>query len=1034
MKKLLLSILSASLAVAAGCQAQSSSPSSPEPAVEKSTTADPLVFHFDFKDAADKTSVTDKTGKFTATVDPGCFSTQSGALRTSVGANITITDPRPAEPVEQMTVMAWILKKSTPDNTPILAKGELPFDTQFDFGVIWRSPYFRFKNTPRQSVWKGLWIVGDFGSQSVYADKSWQKPGTPLIESSGYWWHVAAVFDKGITRIYLNGVLTVERAEPGEVLAASSLPFRIGSVRSKGEKINAYTAEILMNDLRLYSSALGAEEIGKIMQSESAKYPKGCLIPPGKTHLNALGPCWSYLDPMYDPAMKKDLPVTLEYEKTRKPVRDFSRSVVAERRTVNGIPALFLNGERFPLLQGITNLTDREHNVHMDRYSKGVSNFAAGGLDLVSIPGKQELFWKDEGVYDWSVTDSVLRAGIEANPNAAFMVYLPVTPPEWFIKKYPDELEKAWFGHSLALQTSGGPLGSDKWLEVSARMVKDFVTHMESIPEGKHIYAYMLGGGQSSEWYWPASVYGGTPGYSEGTKKSFRRWVREKYRTEEALRKAWGDEAITFDKVEVPSREYRAAAEFGLFRDPVKGACFMDFRRYMTDQTNRQILAMSSAVKEASGGKKFTVIYSGYDLGVSAPKLFKSGLCGNWEVMQMPVVDMITTPICYGKPRLGGNTGLRVNAMDASAKMAGKILWQEDDPRTHLCLTDDGNRTRDLAETLTCMDRSASQAITRGSACWWLLFDNSWFHQNEIIVRLKKNAELVRSSLDRDNRSAAEAALIFDEQSPFHLADTNSWFLYQHTWGTHENAVKSGALFDCYYQRDFLKPEMPKYKLYIFVSSYDADEATRRKIHAKLAKDGATAVWCYAPGLFDGQSFSLDNMRKMTGFDFRMVRGAGTISAPESDVPGFGYLPAQKTAKADPQFYVTGESLVSTEHGGVFAAKKMDGGWQSVYSLFPLTRHHIRALCKNAGVHIYMDTDDELFANRSFIMIHTRTAGDKTIRLPGKFTVTELYSDRVIGKDISEFTEKDVPAAATRLYRLDIFSQGESGKADGQTK
>ena len=175
-------------------------------------------------------------------------------------------------------------------------------------------------------------------------------------------------------------------------------------------------------------------------------------------------------------------------------------------------------------------------------------------------------------------------------------------------------------------------------------------------------------------------------------------------------------------------------------------------------------------------------------------------------------------------------------------------------------------------------------------------------------------------------------------------------------------------------------------------------------------------------------------MRKMTGFDFRMVRGAGTISAPESDVPGFGYLPAQKTAKADPQFYVTGESLVSTEHGGVFAAKKMDGGWQSVYSLFPLTRHHIRALCKNAGVHIYMDTDDELFANRSFIMIHTRTAGDKTIRLPGKFTVTELYSDRVIGKDISEFTEKDVPAAATRLYRVDIFSQGESGKADGQTK
>ena len=1014
MKKLLLSIFAVSFAAAAGCHTQC--PSSGTNGEQGAS--DSLVFHFDFKNADGKTSVTDQTGKFTATVDPGCFSTQSGALRTSVGANITVADPRPAAPVERMTVMAWILKKSTPDNTPILAKGELPFTTQFDFGVIWRTPYFRYKNEEEQRNWKGLWIQGDFGSQSRYAEKSWLKPNVPLIESSGYWWHVAAVFDKGTTKIYLNGVLTSEREEPDQVLAPSSLPFRIGSVRKTGENINAYTADLLMNDLRLYSAALSAEEINRIMKSETAKYPKGNLIPPGKNHLNALPDCYSYLDPIFDPAMKKDLPATLAYEKGRKKVRDFSKGLVAEKRIVDGIPALFLNGERFPLLQGIPNLSDRSLNIHLDRLSKGIRNFAAGGLDLVGFPTGVSRFWKEEGVYDWTTLDSILKTEIKANPNAAFMVYLPVIPPQWFIQKYPDELEKAWFGHRLVLQTSGGPLGSDKWLKVSARMIKDFVSHMESIPEGKHIYAYMIGGGQSSEWYWPASVYGGIPGYSEGTKKSFRRWVKEKYRTEEALRKAWGNDEITFDKVEVPSPEYRKQAEFGVFRDPVKGASFIDFRRYMTDQTNLHIRTLSSAVKKASGGKKFTVIYSGYDLGVSAPKLFKAGLCGNWEVMQMPMVDMVTTPICYGTPRRGGRPGLRVNAMDASAKMAGKILWQEDDPRTHLALADDGSRTADLAETLTCMDRTASQAITRGSASWWLLFDNSWFQQNEIILRLKKNVDLVRSSLDRDNRSVAEAALIFDEQSPYYLADTNSWFLYQHTWGAHESTVKSGAVFDCYYQRDFLKPEMPKYKLYIFVSSYAADEATRQQIHAKLAKDGATAVWCYAPGLFDGQTASVENMRKMTGFDFRMIRDGGSITAPESSVSGFGFLPKQ-TFKADPQFYVTGDALVSTENGGIFAAKKMEDGWLSVYSLFPLTRYHIRALCQNAGIHLYMDTDDELFANRSFLMIHTRTAGDKTIRLPGKYTVTELYSGRLIGTDISEFTEENVPAAATRLYRLD---------------
>ena len=269
----------------------------------------------------------------------------------------------------------------------------------------------------------------------------------------------------------------------------------------------------------------------------------------------------------------------------------------------------------------------------------------------------------------------------------------------------------------------------------------------------------------------------------------------------------------------------------------------------------------------------------------------------------------------------------------------------------------------------------------------------------------------------RDTRSTARAAFIFDEQSQYYLSDTRSGFLSMHTWFAHENAVRSGVMFDYYYQRDFLKPGMPKYKLYIFMSSYAADEATRRKIHAKLAMDGATAVWCYAPGFFDGRTASVENMKKLTGFNFRMVRGSGTISAPDSQVPGFGFLPGQ-TVNADPQFYVTDPSFVSTELGGIFAAKKMNG-WQSVFSLFPLTRLHLRALCKNAGVHVYSDSDDELFANRSCIMIHTRKAGDRTIRLPGKHTVTELYSGKVIGKDISEFTEKNVPAAATRLYRLD---------------
>ena len=83
-----------------------------------------LVFHFDFKDAAGKKEYADKTGKFKAIVKDGAFAVQSGALRTSVGAQITVPDTRKPQRAKELTVMSWILKKSTPDHTPILSKGE----------------------------------------------------------------------------------------------------------------------------------------------------------------------------------------------------------------------------------------------------------------------------------------------------------------------------------------------------------------------------------------------------------------------------------------------------------------------------------------------------------------------------------------------------------------------------------------------------------------------------------------------------------------------------------------------------------------------------------------------------------------------------------------------------------------------------------------------------------------------------------------------------------------------------------------------
>ena len=978
-----------------------------------------LVFHFDFKDAAGKKEYADKTGKFKAIVKDGAFAVQSGALRTSVGAQITVPDTRKPQRAKELTVMSWILKKSTPDHTPILSKGEHPYSLQFIFSVCWRYPGFFYKNLPRQNFYKGIYYIGNFGSGTHYPDNKWIKPGTHLIESSGYWRHVAAVFNNGVVRIYLDGRLAIERtSEKGNFLAANDRPFYIAAQRVKGENANLVTADMLLNDLRLYSKALSEADIKKIIASESARYPKGNLIPKGETHLNALPDCWAYLPPEYDVDMKRTLPVTAAFEKSRPKADDFSKGIKAERRTVNGVNALFINGKLQTPIQGNPALRHQlTHKFLYHKYNMGIRNFAAAGIELLSVGASPSYFWKGERQYDWKTLDGIFERAIKANPNCKIMVYATPIPPAWFCKKYPQELEKSYFGANLRPQVSAGPLGSDIWLKAQTQMIHDLVTHLENSPAGKHIYGYLIGGGQSAEWYWPASVYGGIPGFSEGTRKSFRNYLKDKYKTNAALQKAWNDPKVTFATADVPSAAERQLQHFGVFQDPQKAAKYMDFRRYQTARTLHHIKSATETVKKACNNRKVTVIYSGYDLPVTAGKLFHSGLCGSWDVMQMPSVDMICTPIDYSTRRRG-QTGLRVNAFDGSARLAGKILWQEDDPRTHLCLYLDGSRSADLAETIEAQRRSASQAITRGTAVWWLLFDNAWMHQQQIISALQQNVRLTREAIKKDRRPTAQAALIFDEESHFYLSNNRNPLLYWHTWGTYQHAVSSGAMFDYYYQNDMLKKEMPDYKLYIFLTPYAMDKVKREKIQAKLARSGAVAVWCYAPGFFDGSRGSVENMKKLTGFNFKMVRSKAKVTAPAARVPGFGFIPGASYA-VDPQFYVTDKSLISTGNGGVFAAKDM-GKWRSVYSFMPLTRYHLRALCNYAGVHLYSDTDDELFANTSYVMLHTRKGGDKVIRLPkGKYNVTELYTGKKLGKGVSKFTDPKVPAGTTRLYLLE---------------
>jgi hypothetical protein len=83
-----------------------------------------------------------------------------------------------------------------------------------------------------------------------------------------------------------------------------------------------------------------------------------------------------------------------------------------------------------------------------------------------------------------------------------------------------------------------------------------------------------------------------------------------------------------------------------------------------------------------------------------------------------------------------------------------------------------------------------------------------------------------------------------------------------------------------------------------------------------------------------------------------------------------------------------------------------------------LTPELMRRIARYAGVHIYRDSNDILFADRHFVAVHTgaKPATD-TLRLPAKTPVYDVFARKVVAPT-AESIRLDVPAYSTALYYL----------------
>ena len=336
-------------------------------------------------------------------------------------------------------------------------------------------------------------------------------------------------------------------------------------------------------------------------------------------------------------------------------------------------------------------------------------------------------------------------------------------------------------------------------------------------------------------------------------------------------------------------------------------------------------------------------------------------------------------------------------------------------------------------------------------AFWFDMQDGKYrfYDAPEIMALFKKQQALAKEHYD-DRRKVSEIAVIYDQES--------QWYVDQETtkdltwWNRIFNVPRIGAPCDHIYHEDLNLETLPDYKMYIFMNCFHLDESERSRISTAVKSKGKTVMWVYAAGLINPDApkqMSVENMQDLTGFIFDADEGPReptfrifdtsneltTGLSPhllygrfERPLLGFfnwkrGEIQVIHPSLTSPLIYVNDTQAIIlgrfiTNNQPAYVVKDFDE-WRSVYiGAKVLNPSIIRAVARAAGVHIYLDTDDVLYANDRFVAVQAAKEDTKRICLPRTVQqITDAYTDEVLASNTDEFEIK-ISNGETRMFRL----------------
>ena len=748
----------------------------------------------------------------------------------------------------------------------------------------------------------------------------------------------------------------------------------------------------------------------------------------------------------------------------------------------HGMPAIVIDGKPMPPMMA-TIRTNAHNDIKVD--PEYYRNLGKSGIKIYFLICDTE--WLKPGAFDLFRREADIL--FREVPDAYVMLRVGMHPPVDWCHAHPEETLSYSDGVKKPMQLytesyvaeypAMYSLASARWRQDASEALLALLRRISELPYADRIVGCFFAAGGTSEWYYvtPTEYTEKTNRLDSGGfdhikdddfrdvyadlspafQRSFSSYLREIYPDDEALRRAWHDPTVTLDAPGIPdcrARYYANGVDYdidhppklvsnspeppapengtniGHFLDLAHHRRVFDFYRAWHLGVADSVIHFGKTVKE-----HYPHFLTGAFYGsAGSNKVFSMGQIGGvTRILDSDAIDFLASPGVYENRQPGGFTGQR-QVFDSFA-LRNRIFIVEEDARTHFENKYFAKYVQlfDMEDTLSVLKREFGRNLCQNLQAWWFdqILGGKRYKDEEIYRLFEKQQAIARRAYESDRRKNSEIAFIYDEAS-YHVVSEETTHQMVELFRNYE-IDRIGAPADRYYQVDLANPDMPDYKLYVFVNCFCVTEDQRESIHRKLAKNHATALFLYGQGFIDPESenpLSSGNITALTGFDITVADGvcSGMMKLlPSESNPLAGnlepgaiwgdfvrkmwancssYMNRIKTSRVN--LY---PAFCASEGDGVVLARFLDTklpsisvkehrGFRSVYyGSKHLNSELARELARMAGCHIYCDTDDVLYANRKFVCLHATSGGSKTIHFPQAVTVRDAYTEKLLAKD-----------------------------------